>query len=179
MKKPQIIASMALALLSLPADAKLKVDVDSDATFDFSAAKTWAWKPGIPSENELYQGRIVAGVEAALAAEGMTRVDADPDIWVVTEVATRQEGKTSGGNVSIGLSRRTKYGSIGVGTSGGQRHTKVTVGTLVIAILGPDEGLVWRANASDTISNNSEKTSATIQKAIDQAFKKYPPPTKK
>ena len=153
------------------------VSVDHDDHYDFSKAKSYAWKPGVPASNELNERRIVDGVDAALAARGFELIDdGAPDLYVLTEVGRHNELESSGGRVGVSVSKRTSWGSVGVGGSRGNQVREVTVGTLVIAILdAPREELVWRANASDTLSREPEQAAATIQAVIERAFEGFPP----
>ena len=168
---------LALALVAAPAAAKMKVAVDLDEGYDFSGRATYAWKEGRPAQDELNQKRIVAGVEERLAALGLTPAEegATPDLWVSTEAFAEDEVKSSGSRVGLSVSKRTSWGSIGLGGSRGNRTRKVTVGTLVIAVLDGESGeLVWRAVASDTLTDDPEKTARQIADAIERAFAKFP-----
>lgn len=168
---------LALALVATPAAAKMKIGVDQDEAYDFAGHATYAWTEGRPAPDDLMQKRIVAGVEEHLAALGLTPAEegATPDLWVSTEAFAEDEVKSSGSRVGLSVSKRTSFGSIGLGGSRGNRTRKVTVGTLVIAVLdGESQELVWRAVASDTITDDPEKTAKQIAEAIERAFKKFP-----
>jgi hypothetical protein len=170
---------MVLAVVA-PAAAGLKVIVDHDENYDFSKCKTYLWQPGTPAPNELSEERIFEGVDSALLDAGLVPAEGDQaDLFVLTEVAGEQKMKSSNVSVGIGVSQRTRYGSVGVGTSTSGRAKQVTVGTLVIALLDGETGkLVWRANATDTVTDNPERTKSIIEKAIQKAFKKFPPQKK-
>jgi len=50
------------------------------------------------------------------------------------------------------------------------------VGTLVVEIFDPrTKHLVWRASASDTLSNNSDKNIKALDKGVSKMFKLLPP----
>ena len=38
-----------------------------------------------------------------------------------------------------------------------------------------EKRLVWRGTASDTVSDNPQKSASKIQKAAEKLFKNYPP----
>ena len=81
------IAAAALVLL-LPALALAqKTSFDFDKTADFSKFKTYALKDGTKVGDPLVDNRIVAAIEAELAAKGLTRSDAKPDVVVVYHIA--------------------------------------------------------------------------------------------
>jgi len=155
----------------------VKVDTDHDETYDFSKAKTLIWGDCTAAKDELMQKRILAAVEEQLVAAGMTFVESGPaDLQVTTHVATESEMKQSGGNVSVGVSKRTSWGSVGLGGRGNKKVHEVKIGTLLIDLRDSQTGdLVWRANASDTIEDNSDKMEKKINTAVEKAFKKFPP----
>jgi len=176
MKTTRTIFALLLLMVATGVHA-VKVDTDHDATYDFSQAKTVIWGDCTPTPNELMQKRIVAAVEEQLVAAGLTIVESgSADLQVATHVSSESEMKQSGGNVSVGVSKRTSWGSIGVGGRGNKKVHEVKVGTLLIDVHDSQTGdLVWRANASDTIEDNSDKMEKKITTAVEKAFKKFPP----
>jgi len=85
---------LTLAALAglLYACSSTSVGVDRDPDYDFTGKQTYAWKEGVPAENELHQKRIVAGVDGELTRRGLRRVEGEaPDLWVLTEVAGHRE----------------------------------------------------------------------------------------
>jgi|GEM_PF-2656280 len=169
-------AFTVFAALTLAACSSLDVGVDRDEDYDFSGARTFAWKEGVPAQNELNQKRIESGVEEALARRGIELSDSGaPDLWVATEVGGHREVRSTGESVNVSYRHHRRYGSVGMGTSSGNRIYEVKVGTLVIAILdGETEELVWRAQAEDTVGNDPQKTAETIAAAIEQSFEQFP-----
>jgi hypothetical protein len=173
--RPTIGILLVLLLATPPAAAK--VGVDFDETYDFTPLETYAWKPGQPAADELSQKRIVDGVNRELQERGYEPVtEGRPDFYVVTETSGEKQVKSSNRRVGLSVGKSTSFGGVRVGGSRGGGARQVVVGTLVIAILdGESEDLVWRANASETITNDPQKTAAMIEKAIEKAFKKFPP----
>jgi hypothetical protein len=172
---------LALCLMVSPALAQ-NVAVDFEQSFDFATAKTVAWGRGTPAQNEFNQTRIETAIAAALTEAGfeMVAVDVTPDLYVITHAAGQQQQKKSNVSVGIGVSRRTSFGSVGVGTSTSGKSKTVVLGTLVIQLISAaDEKMVWRADLSDTLDGNAEKTKSKIDRAISKAFKKFPPAPKK
>ena len=64
-----------------------KTSYDYDKTADFAAFKTYALKDGTKVGQQLIDDRIVAAIEQELAAKGLTKADANPDVFVVYHVA--------------------------------------------------------------------------------------------
>jgi len=85
------LAAALLGLLAAPASAAA-VQTDYEAGLDLSPYATYAWKTDsivAPGDAEV-QAWIVAAVERELGARGLRRVDASPDLWVVTYDLARQ-----------------------------------------------------------------------------------------
>ncbi len=166
---------ICLAALVTPAAAQ-KVTVDHDRAVNFSQYSTFAWKEGTQASNELTQQRITKGIEDQLTAKGLERVEGPADVYVIALAVVDQQTKSRATSIGIGVSKRTKRGGISVGGSTGGRPRQVNVGTLVIDLLdGGSEALVWQAIGSDTLSSSPQKNAEKAQKAIEKAFKDFPP----
>jgi hypothetical protein len=82
------IVSFVVAVIVLPATVfAQKTTYDYDKTASFAQFKTYAMKDGTPTGNPLIDNRIVASIEAQLAAKGLVRNDAMPDVFVLYHVA--------------------------------------------------------------------------------------------
>src|SRR5688500_7305458 len=81
-----LVLSCLTALLPTAAAAQ-KTTYDFDKTAPFAQFKTYALKAGTPTGNELVDKRIVAAIEAQLAAKGFMRDDAAPDVFVLYHMA--------------------------------------------------------------------------------------------
>ena len=64
-----------------------KTSFDYDKTADFSTLKTYALKDGTKVGDPLIDNRIVAAIQAEMAAKGMTLNETQPDAIVVYHVA--------------------------------------------------------------------------------------------
>ncbi len=168
---------LACLLPLVVACSSTKVYIDYDEGYDFTGLTTYQWKAGIPAQNELNERRIVDGVDDALSVRGFQRIDeGQPDLFVATEVSTRQEVRSSGGSAYVGASRRTSWGAVGIQSAPTVDIREVTVGTLVIAVIDAStDKLVWRASGTDTVSSDPERTAERIREVIDKAFREFPP----
>jgi hypothetical protein len=91
MQKTRVIAGLA-ALILVPALALAqKVSYDFNKTTNFAGFKTYAHKDGTKVGQPLIDDRIVAAIDAAMAAKGFTKADATPDVVVVYHVAFDKE----------------------------------------------------------------------------------------
>jgi hypothetical protein len=53
------------------------------------------------------------------------------------------------------------------------------MGQLVVDIGNPKtKKMLWQGTATDTLNDNPQKTSNKIDKAVEDMFKKFPPPQK-
>src|SRR2546425_933811 len=101
-----------------------KVFVDHDRTADFRARRTYAWMKGTEAPNTLVEKRIRAAVDDQLRAKGLTRVEGEADLHVITHATT-----TTGSRLDV-----TSYGYGGyVGSSTGPPDA----GSTPAKIMGP------------------------------------------
>ena len=130
------LAAAALVLL-LPALALAqKTSFDFDKTADFSKFKTYTLKDGTKVGDPLVDNRIVAAIEAEIAAKGLTRNDAMPDVVVVYHIAFDKKQDitafSSGyGGYGYRYGRRLGHDDDNV------RVNEILVGTLVIDVAEP------------------------------------------
>jgi hypothetical protein len=165
----RIIVATFLFLAALQAGAqKTSVDWDHNVT-DFAQYKTYAWsKPLRPTQNPLMDQRIVAAVDAQLAAKGFRKVETGPEVLVTYGAGVQKETSAVA----------TGFGGWRMG-GGVQRIDPVTEdrGTLVVD-LSNNKQLIWRGVASDTLSDKPDKNAQKIEQAVEKLFKSYPPKAK-
>jgi hypothetical protein len=177
------IFGLALALAALPAIAAAqKTTYDFDKTAPFAQFKTYSWKDGTPTKNQLVDNRLIAAIDAQLAAKGFRRDDAAPDVFVVFHVAFDEQKDISS------YSTGPTYGGYGYGWGGGWGATstdvrvrEILVGTLAIDIIdAKKKAMAWRGLGTKEIDTNAkpEKRDENITKAVEKIFKNYPPKVK-
>ncbi|HTV59831.1 MAG TPA: DUF4136 domain-containing protein [Verrucomicrobiae bacterium] len=168
------LAAFALGLTvaaALPAAAqKTSVDWDHSIT-DFSKYQTYTWvKPVRPTSNPLMDQRIVAAIDAQLAAKGLQKAASGGNLLVTYSAGVRRETSA----VVTGMGGWRMGGGMG-------RVDPVTEnkGTLVVDLAdGQGKSLIWRGVATDTLSDNPDKNSKKIDKAVTKMFNGYPPKAK-
>jgi len=170
--KKLILMAMVLCFLSasLAFAQKTTVDWDHNVT-DFSTFKTYCWvKPVRPTPNPLMDQRIIAAIDAQLSAKGLQKLESGGDLLVT---------------YSAGIRRETSAVATGMGgwrMGGGMARVDPVVenkGTLVVDLSsGQNKNLIWRGVAADTLSDNPDKNTKKIDKAVDKLFKNYPPKKK-
>jgi Domain of unknown function (DUF4136) len=178
------LAAAALAILFVPTlAAAQKTSYDYDKTANFATFKTYALKDGTKVGQQLIDDRIVAAIDTELAAKGMSKVEANPDVFVVYHVAfdTQKDISTYSSGGGYG-----PYGwGWGGGWAGGTTSTQVRdilVGTLVIDVADAKKSQVaWRGMGVKEVQTQAspEKRDKSINEAVKKIFKNYPPKAKK
>jgi hypothetical protein len=166
MRVATMIGTAAL-LLSTSAWAQ-DVSYDYDKNVNFAALKTYAWVPDGNIQDELTHKRIIAAVDAQLAAKGMRQAEAGatPDVVVVYKAGVRQELEVNG------------YGAYRLNRWNSARVERVPVGALLVEMLdAKTKNVVWRGMATKDLDVDAspEKREQNINKAAEKLFKKYPP----
>ncbi|HEX2451801.1 MAG TPA: DUF4136 domain-containing protein [Gemmatimonadales bacterium] len=169
MRVATMLGTAGLALLASGAAAQ-DVTYDYDKTANFAGFKTYAWVDGRNVKDELNHKRIVAAVDAQLAARGFTKVEAgaSPDVLVAYNVGFGQEVQISG--YAPGYRPAARWGSA--------RAEQVLVGALGVEIVdAKTRTMTWRAIARKDLDEDAspEKRERNLNKAVAKMFEKYPP----
>ena len=178
------LVTAGLIALLLPAAAMAqKVSYDYDKTATFAAFKTYAHKDGTKVGQPLIDDRIVAAIDTQMAAKGFTKVEANPDVFVVYHTTFEKEKDISTYSSGYGGG----YGPYGWrygGAWGGSTTTTVRdilMGTLVVEIADARKGeLAWRGIGVKEVKTDAkpEKRDKSINDAMKKIFKNYPPKQK-
>ena len=144
-----------------------KVTTDSVPGTDWSKYHSYAWGEGTPAQDPLVAQKIVAGIDAQLAAKGLKKVDSDPDLVVIYHTATDQQK-------SLNWSSMGGFGRFG-GMGSAQVDTVIT-GQLKADIADfKAKQFLCRGTATGTVSDNPQKNTKTINNALTKMFQKFPP----
>ena len=161
-----LCALLLIATFAIAQDIK----TDHDHAIDFSKYHTFMWIKEPATENPLMKQRIMDAVNAQMEARGMTLAPGHADLGISANTATKQEQTLDsfyGGFPGWGW-HRYWGGPVVVDT--------YEVGTLVVDLFDTQtKQVVWWASASDTISDNPEKNSKNLNKAVEKMFKDFPP----
>jgi hypothetical protein len=183
MQKRFVIGMLAVVLAPVLVLAQ-KTTYDFDKTANFAGFKTYAHKEGTRVGQELIDARIVAAIDAQMAAKGFTLSESAPDVVVVYHVAFDKEKDISTYSSGYGGGYgRYGYG-YGGGWAGGTSTTQVRdilIGTLVIDVADAKAGkMVWRGMGVKEVDTTAkpEKRDKSISKAVEKIFKNYPPKQK-
>jgi hypothetical protein len=181
--------SIGLALAALLPASALAQDVtyDYNASRDFTRLKTYSVRPAPTSETTTGQTTVYdspfvterthAAIAAQLEGRGLTRDDADPDVYVTTRRTFRKEylvypyGYPGWGSGYYGPSFY-----YGWGWGGWYREEKIK-GILTIDVTDADTGeLLWRGLGERTIhpTSSPERRAKRINKEVTKIFKNFP-----
>lgn len=148
-----------------------KTTVDWDRDADFSKYQTYMWSEGSNVPSPLQHQRLVSAVESELSAIGIEKVESNPDIYVTYHASATENVSYHTSSFGYGYGRRWT----GSGSSTTRAYSYVK-GTIVLDLWeAQSKTLVWRGTATDTLSENPEKNTKKIHKAVEKIFKKYPP----
>jgi hypothetical protein len=174
-----------IAGLLMPAAALAqKVSYDYEKSANFAAFKTYAQKDGTKVGQSLIDDRIVAAIDAELAAKGLTKTESNPDVFVVYHVAFDKQKDISTFSSGYGGGYGPYGWGWGGGWAGGTTSTQVRdilIGTLVIDLADAKKGqMVWRGMGVKEVNTqaNPEKRDKSITNAVKKIFKNYPPKRK-
>ena len=151
------------------------VRFDYSRSTDFSAYKTYQWVDigQVDAGEQLLDQDIKRAVDGQLAGKGLRRVESNADLQVGYKTSISEEKQFDAmGSV---LGRGPMWGNSGDihGTI-----SRIDVGTLIIGLFDPtNKQLVWRGLATKTLNLNKDpdKNYRTLEKAMANLFKNYPP----
>ncbi len=164
--KRQVLAVGVVWFLLTGLALAQKTHINFEKSANFASYKTYMWeKSPNPAQGEWNQ-RILDDIDKQLQAKGLTKVDSNPDLWVVYSNSIRNEKEVIG--VGYGLGPTWGWDN-GVGSPAIQNTYINKVGTLVVELADPKtKQLLWRGSVSDTISDKTNKNVSTLDKAVTQ-----------
>lgn len=183
MQKRYLCAALVVLLAPALAVAQ-KVTYDYDKTADFAGYRTYAHKAGTEVGQPLIDQRIVAAIDAELAAKGFTKVESNPDVFVVYHMAFDKEKDISTYSSGYGGGYGPYGWGWGGGWAGGTTTTQVRdilIGTLVIDIADAAKSqLAWRGMGVKEVNVQAkpDKRDKSIASAVKKILKNYPPKQK-
>lgn len=168
------LVGVLVLLVSFSANAQ-KVSVGYDHAIDFSKFKTYYWTKGVPAKNPDIDKRIIELVDQQMTLKGLSRASNSGDIAISYHAAVMD---------TFDSATVARPGTWGPSAGSVEAAWRVVKGALIIEMKdSTNTSEVWRATATDTISNEPlkdpakdvEKVKKKVQKVVEKIFKYYPP----
>jgi uncharacterized protein DUF4136 len=178
----RIAATLSVLLLAVGSLSAQDLKTDYDHSVNFSQFKTYTWLQ-VKTSNSLWDERLKNDVNSALIAKGLTEVPSGGDLAIVASRTSQNEQTLN--TFYDGLGGGWGYRGFGGGGFGGFGESTTTtdtyvVGTVVLDIFnGNSKTLLWRGSADGTLSGNSNKNIANLDRAIEKLFAHFPPGSSK
>jgi len=172
--KSVILLAVVILLASVTAQAQ-KVSVGYDHALDFSKFKTYYWTKGVPAKNPDIDKRIIELVDQQMTLKGLTRASSSGDIALSYHAAVMD---------TFDSATVARPGTWGASAGSVEAAWRVVKGALIVEMKdSSNTAEVWRATATETISNepmtdpakDREKVNKKLQKVVEKIFKYYPP----
>ena len=176
------IVAIGTASLATQRLAAQKVNTDFDRHAPFSGYHTFSFYR-VKTTNPLDTKPVENEIRRDLTYHGWSELPSGGDI-AITAVGAQHDSKEYQ-TFYDGLGPAFGWGGWGgwwgMGWGGGDTTTTVQpieVGTLMVDLYdNRTHNLVWRGISKETVSDNMNKDTGQLQKAIDKMFYKFPPKT--
>jgi Domain of unknown function (DUF4136) len=175
---------LVVAVLCASAQAE-KIRVHYDKSIDFTKYKTYGWAPVGAVAHPMLALDVVGAVDQEMAAHGLTKVPANPDLLVqiygavdaeVSMTSNNPIYNATGGIPPFDPSMTSPGNSLYWDGYYGNSTVVVHPGQLIIDLIDVKaKKLVWRGMGSEAISpNNPEKLMDEANSTVTKLFKDYP-----
>lgn len=164
---------LALGLLAGCASGPL-VQTDRDPSADFQHYRSYGWKQEPAISNPLLKQRVVAAVDAELAAKGWRQApEAQADLLLVGNVSSRDDIAMDYYYNDVAWSGWDwRWG--GAGMHRIDVHT-FKVGTLILDVFdATTKRAIWRATAEGTVPASEAHRSEDAMDAVHRMFADFP-----
>jgi hypothetical protein len=183
MKCSHIALAITGAILTVCSLGAQQVKTDYDHSANFSQYKTYSWVQ-VKTSDSLWDSRVKADINSALASKGLSELPAGGDLAVVANRTTQDQQTLNTfydglGGIGGGWGWR-RFGGGGFGGGGFGESTTTTetyqVGTLIVDLFdAKTKSLLWRASASEDLSGKSDNNIKNLDKATVKMFQHFPP----
>lgn len=179
MKRMSLVpAVVLLAAVAAGCTTDPLVRTDHDPAVDFSKFDSYAWQQQPAISNPLVKQRVIAAIDAQLAAKGWRQVAEDQaDVALVGNVATRERQTIEtfyGSPHWHGWNWQEEWNGPGVHPD--TRITTYTVGSLVLDMFDTrTRRAVWRGSAEGPIPDSPQKVDQAVRSAVTRMFADFPP----
>jgi len=152
-----------------------RVEMTYDHGTDFTVYRTYFWLR-VTASNAQWDQRVKDAVNSSLATKGFTQVSSGGQLAILASRASEEHQKL------VTLCDGVDGGWGGGGFGGGPFcHASTTTetyrtGTLVVDIFdGNSRALLWRATATNALSDDSKPNIKNRDKAVEKLLSHFPP----
>jgi hypothetical protein len=174
------VVFLFIIMIAAAACSSVKVSSDFDKAASFASYKTYSFTDEaltLPLD-DLNKNRLIAAVEAELAAKGFTKKEGSSDVLININIkAEKKQTATAYSSGGYGYGYGYRYGGWGGGTTTINYDT-YTDGTLFIDMIDASKKqLVWQGRGTKTVDPDAsqDKREKNIAYAVKQIFMNYPP----
>jgi Domain of unknown function (DUF4136) len=174
--RPVYLLCILVVFTAAAAQAQ-KIKVEYDKSMDFSKFKTYAIDPKDNASHPMLRLAIQAAVQDDLAKRGLTKVDANPDLYVQMYGAIDSDATFSYMDPIYGTGiPPINYGiTMWHNIPGSVTTVVVHKGEMVIDIIdAKQKKLVWRGIATQKLSDKRDKLLEQVNTAVEKMFQQYP-----
>ena len=167
MKTKFALCTMLACMVSAVAiGQQVSVNYNKSQSFSQYHTYTWATDNANQIQNSILAQQAKSDIDNAMQGKGFQLVQEsqNPDIILTA---------------SGGLKQQTSYQAWGMrgigGGMGGITPEQNVIGTMIVDLYdAKNKSLVWRGIAQNTLSNNGNKNSQMVSKAVVKMFKQWP-----
>jgi hypothetical protein len=166
--KTKVALCTMLACIASAIAMGQQVSVNYNRSQDFTQYHTYAWgsENANKIQNSILAQQAQSDINGALQGKGLQMVQESQNPSLIVTANGGMKQQTS----------YTAYGMRGFGGGMGQITPEQNViGTMIVDLYdAKTKSLVWRGIAQNTLSNNGNKNSQMVGKAVQKMFKQYP-----
>jgi hypothetical protein len=167
MKTKYVLCAMLACIASAVALGQtVSVNYNKSQSFSQYHTYTWASDNANQIQNSILAQQAKSDIDSAMQGKGFQLVQesANPDIILTA---------------SGGMKQQTSYSAMGMRGFGGGMGTitpeQNVIGTMIVDLYdAKTKSLVWRGIAQNALTNNGNKNSQMVSKAVVKMFKQWP-----
>jgi hypothetical protein len=164
--KYALCAMLACIASAIALGQTVSVNYNKSQSFSQYHTYTWASDNANQIQNSILAQQAKSDIDSAMQSKGLQLVQesANPDIILTA---------------SGGMKQQTSYSAMGMRGFGGGMGTitpeQNVIGTMIVDLYdAKTKSLVWRGIAQNTLTNNGNKNSQMVSKAVAKMFKQWP-----
>lgn len=176
--RARLVSLLGVLIVFTAASAQAqKIKVEYDKSLDFSKFKTYALDPKENASRPMLRLAIQAAVQDELAKRGLTKVDANPDLYVQMYGSIDSDTSFSYMDPIYGTGiPPINYGiTMWYAIPGSITSVIVHKGQMVLDIIDArQKKLIWRGVSTQNLSEKRDKLLDQVSTTVEKLFQQYP-----